>query len=176
MDSKREENSLISDLMTFVALIVLFVLLKYGLKILRLRRDELVIETDEIVLPIKMSPAISDDISEISSAVHRTSEESETPVAALAQEPSSSMEERSEQDSSEVLETQIDVSDTEPSVLEEASAEAEGEHLAGEAYCMKCKKKRDMQNPQKIVTKNGRNALEGVCPVCGTRLFRFVSQ
>jgi hypothetical protein len=44
-----------------------------------------------------------------------------------------------------------------------------------EAFCVKCKQKRVMLNPQKIVTKNGRNAMEGRCPVCDTRLFRFVS-
>jgi hypothetical protein len=42
-----------------------------------------------------------------------------------------------------------------------------------EAYCVKCKVKRPIQNARKTVTKNGRNAIEGVCPVCGTRLFRF---
>lgn len=44
-----------------------------------------------------------------------------------------------------------------------------------EAYCVKCKQKRRILNPQRTVTKNGRNALEGTCPVCGTRLFRFVA-
>ncbi|MBA2394576.1 MAG: alpha/beta fold hydrolase [Ktedonobacteraceae bacterium] len=44
-----------------------------------------------------------------------------------------------------------------------------------DAYCVKCKQKRVMQNAHKIVTKNGRNALEGVCPICNTKLFRFVS-
>lgn len=44
-----------------------------------------------------------------------------------------------------------------------------------EAFCVKCKQKRTMRDPHKIVTKNGRNAMEGRCPVCDTRLFRFVS-
>ncbi len=44
-----------------------------------------------------------------------------------------------------------------------------------DAYCVKCKQKRVMQNAHKIVTKNGRNALEGTCPICNTKLFRFVS-
>jgi hypothetical protein len=44
------------------------------------------------------------------------------------------------------------------------------------AYCVKCREKREMQDEQKIVTKNGRNALEGTCPVCGTKLFRFVAR
>jgi pimeloyl-ACP methyl ester carboxylesterase len=44
-----------------------------------------------------------------------------------------------------------------------------------EAYCVKCKQKRTMYNARRIVTKNGRNALEGTCPICTTRMFRFVS-
>jgi hypothetical protein len=43
-----------------------------------------------------------------------------------------------------------------------------------EAYCVKCRQKRPMQNPQEVVTKNRRRALEGNCPVCGTKLFRFI--
>ena len=42
-----------------------------------------------------------------------------------------------------------------------------------EAYCMKCKEKREMQNPKAIFTANGVPATEGVCPVCGTRMFRM---
>ena len=44
-----------------------------------------------------------------------------------------------------------------------------------EAYCVKCKQKRTMHNARRVITKNGRNALEGTCPICSTRLFRFVS-
>ena len=43
-----------------------------------------------------------------------------------------------------------------------------------DAYCVRCRQKRVMQDPHKIVTKNGRSALEGTCPVCNTRLFRFI--
>jgi hypothetical protein len=41
------------------------------------------------------------------------------------------------------------------------------------AYCVKCKTKREMRNPQNIVMKNGRKAMTGTCPVCGTKLFRI---
>jgi pimeloyl-ACP methyl ester carboxylesterase len=49
-----------------------------------------------------------------------------------------------------------------------------GPYHQPEAYCVRCKQKRTMQDPHKIVTKNGRSALEGTCPVCSTRLFRFI--
>jgi pimeloyl-ACP methyl ester carboxylesterase len=44
-----------------------------------------------------------------------------------------------------------------------------------EAYCVKCRQKRAIQEAKKITTKKGRNAMEGTCAVCGTRLFRFIS-
>jgi pimeloyl-ACP methyl ester carboxylesterase len=54
-------------------------------------------------------------------------------------------------------------------------AESTPDSTPVEAYCVKCKQKRTMHNARRIVTKNGRNALEGTCPICTTRLFRFVS-
>ena len=41
------------------------------------------------------------------------------------------------------------------------------------AYCVKCKTSREMSNPQSITMKNGRHAMKGMCPVCGTSLFRI---
>lgn len=42
-----------------------------------------------------------------------------------------------------------------------------------QAYCMKCRTKREMKNPKKLTMKNGRPATQGVCPVCSTKLFRI---
>ena len=42
-----------------------------------------------------------------------------------------------------------------------------------EAYCMKCREKREMKNPQQITMKNGRPATQGTCPCCGTKMFRI---
>jgi len=42
-----------------------------------------------------------------------------------------------------------------------------------QAYCVKCRKKRDMVNPTKVTLKNGKPAMKGKCPVCGTSLFRI---
>ena len=41
------------------------------------------------------------------------------------------------------------------------------------AYCMKCKTKREIRNPQQITMKNGRPATTGVCSTCGTKVFRI---
>jgi hypothetical protein len=42
-----------------------------------------------------------------------------------------------------------------------------------EAYCVKCKAKREMKNAQHITMKNGKPAAQGTCPVCGTKMFRI---
>jgi len=42
------------------------------------------------------------------------------------------------------------------------------------AYCMKCKAERTIQNVQIVMTKNGRPAANGTCPVCGTKMFKFL--
>ncbi|MCC6017464.1 MAG: DUF5679 domain-containing protein [archaeon YNP-LCB-003-016] len=42
-----------------------------------------------------------------------------------------------------------------------------------EAYCVKCKAKRTMVNPEQVTLKNGRLAIRGKCPVCGTTLYRI---
>ena len=42
-----------------------------------------------------------------------------------------------------------------------------------EAYCFKCKTKRDLQNPQADFTANSTPMTRGSCPVCGTKLFRM---
>jgi len=42
-----------------------------------------------------------------------------------------------------------------------------------EAYCVKCRTKREMNNPQPVFTKTGQAATRDVCPVCGTNLMRM---
>ena len=46
--------------------------------------------------------------------------------------------------------------------------------MATEAYCVKCREKREIKDPQEVTMKNGRPALKGTCPVCGTGLFRML--
>ena len=45
---------------------------------------------------------------------------------------------------------------------------------AREAYCVKCKTKREIKNAHEEKMDNGRRALKGECPVCGTKLTRFL--
>lgn len=42
-----------------------------------------------------------------------------------------------------------------------------------EAYCVKCKGKKEMKDSKKVTLKNGRAAMKGKCPDCGTSLFRI---
>jgi hypothetical protein len=41
------------------------------------------------------------------------------------------------------------------------------------AYCVKCKAKREMKDPKKTTLKNGKPAMKGTCPKCGTGMFRI---
>ena len=42
-----------------------------------------------------------------------------------------------------------------------------------QAFCFKCRRKVEIKNPQRVTLKNGRPATQGVCPVCGTKVFRI---
>src|SRR3972149_6285936 len=42
-----------------------------------------------------------------------------------------------------------------------------------QAYCVKDKMKVEVQNPQQITMKNGKPALSGTCPKCGTKVFKI---
>jgi DNA-directed RNA polymerase subunit RPC12/RpoP len=41
------------------------------------------------------------------------------------------------------------------------------------AYCVKCKKKVEIKDPQKVTLKNKKPATKGTCPDCGTKVFRI---
>jgi len=41
-----------------------------------------------------------------------------------------------------------------------------------QAYCVKCRAKREIKDAKAITMKNGRPATQGVCPTCGTKMFR----
>ena len=43
------------------------------------------------------------------------------------------------------------------------------------AYCVKCKEKVEIKNPQEVIMKNKRTAIKGDCPDCGTKVFRIKS-
>ena len=45
-----------------------------------------------------------------------------------------------------------------------------------EAFCMKEKAKREMNGVSEVQMKNGRRALQGTCPSCGTKLFRILGK
>ena len=47
------------------------------------------------------------------------------------------------------------------------------ETITMEAYCAKCKIKRNMLNPVEVTSKDGRPAVRGTCEVCGSNLHRF---
>ncbi len=57
---------------------------------------------------------------------------------------------------------------------------AEDQDVIVEAYCVKCKSKREMNDAKEIEMKGKggikRRAMTGICPVCGTKMFRILGK
>jgi Zn finger protein HypA/HybF involved in hydrogenase expression len=43
-----------------------------------------------------------------------------------------------------------------------------------EGYCVKCKAKKEIVDAVEEVMKNGRRAIKGKCPTCGTVMFKIL--
>lgn len=43
-----------------------------------------------------------------------------------------------------------------------------------DGYCVKCKAKKEMKDAEKVSMKNGRPAMKGKCPDCGTGMYRIL--
>ena len=53
--------------------------------------------------------------------------------------------------------------------------ERERQHiLMPEGYCVKCKAKKEISNAVEETMKNGRKAIKGKCPTCGTVMFKIL--
>ena len=54
------------------------------------------------------------------------------------------------------------------------------EITAVQGYCVKCKAKKDMQDPKEITMKGKggvkRRAMTGSCPECGTKMFKILGK
>ena len=42
-----------------------------------------------------------------------------------------------------------------------------------QAYCVKDRKTVEIKDPKAITMKNGRPATQGICPICGSKVFRI---
>jgi Zn finger protein HypA/HybF involved in hydrogenase expression len=50
----------------------------------------------------------------------------------------------------------------------------EKEIFMPEGYCVKCKAKKEIVDAVEEVMKNGRRAIKGKCPTCGTVMFKIL--
>ena len=41
------------------------------------------------------------------------------------------------------------------------------------AYCLKCRARVTVKNHQHVTLKNGKPAVQGVCPTCGTKVYKI---
>jgi Domain of unknown function (DUF5679) len=56
---------------------------------------------------------------------------------------------------------------------EHAHAGIERSPSMPEGYCVKERKKVEIKDPQQVTMKNGRPAIQGTCPDCGTKIFKI---
>jgi hypothetical protein len=42
-----------------------------------------------------------------------------------------------------------------------------------QGYCVKERKKVEIKDPKQVTMKNGRPAIQGFCPDCGTKIFKI---
>ena len=54
------------------------------------------------------------------------------------------------------------------------SAECETHFVMPEGYCVKCKAKKEIVDAMEVTTKNGRKAIKGKCPTCGTVMYKIL--
>lgn len=52
-------------------------------------------------------------------------------------------------------------------------SDADAGSSAAEAYCVKCRAAREVDDPRQVIMKNGTLAMAGSCAQCGTRVFRI---
>ena len=49
-----------------------------------------------------------------------------------------------------------------------------GEFFMSEGYCVKCKARKEIVGGVEETMKNGRKAIKGKCPTCGTVMFKIL--
>lgn len=57
-------------------------------------------------------------------------------------------------------------------IVEDNGNDSEQQDETMQAYCIKCRTRREMKDVKVITLKNGRPASQGICPSCGTKMFR----
>jgi len=45
-----------------------------------------------------------------------------------------------------------------------------------QARCLKCRKQVEVKDPEEVVLKNKMKAVKGVCPNCGTKVFKILGK
>ena len=50
---------------------------------------------------------------------------------------------------------------------------ARGQGIDNEAYCVKCRQRQSVKGMKRVKSANGRNMLQGICTICGTKITKF---
>jgi len=70
-------------------------------------------------------------------------------------------------------ERQQEVHDSYDQNLQSAEPTNRKEVRPMQAYCVKCRAKKEMKDTKATTMKNGKPATQGICPTCGTKMFRI---
>ena len=77
----------------------------------------------------------------------------------------------------------LNVDDTTPNPVEEQTTTAvisepqqQDSNEEPKAFCVKCKTKHVMENPEKIILKNGKAALKGICQNCKKTTYKLTKK
>jgi hypothetical protein len=71
--------------------------------------------------------------------------------------------------------TRVQATDRPPRGSAEKGRTAAGKEASTmpEGYCVKERKKVEIKDAKQVTMKNGRPAIQGVCPDCGTKIFKI---
>lgn len=67
-----------------------------------------------------------------------------------------------------------DFGQTSPSVIKGIPGAGQQNKTALTAYCLKCHAKREIKEPNLVITRGGHTAIKGICSTCGARVFRII--
>ncbi|AJW69996.1 DUF5679 domain-containing protein [Nitrosopumilus adriaticus] len=93
-----------------------------------------------------------------------------------AKKSSKSTDKKIEQKILKTLQKQNQKLDDIENKLHKSTIEKTIESSQIDAYCVKCKTKRIIENPEETTMKNGRPAIRGKCSVCKCKVFRIVKK
>ncbi|WP_255465049.1 DUF5679 domain-containing protein [Nitrosopumilus sp. b3] len=117
-----------------------------------------------------------DELEKILSSKLNPTKEPSTKSTSKAKKSSKSTDKKIEQKIIKTLQKQNQKLDEIENKLHKSTTEKTTDSSPLDAYCVKCKSKRIIENPKDTTMKNGRPAIRGICSVCKCKVFRIIKK